>query len=67
MTKKTNGFTIPIIYSNQDFDEIQNRACEINAADKAAGLPHSEYGYSASAIERARAQYKEAQAAYYSG
>ena len=54
-------FTIHIKYSNQDFDEKQQRAAELTQADREAGRIAPAYGYSAKNWEKACAEYKEAQ------
>ena len=56
----TYDWTIPTLYSNQDFDEKQSRAQQLTDADRAAGRPAPKYGYSAENFERAEAERKAA-------
>ena len=57
-------WTIPIRYSNQDFDEVQHRATQLTDADRAAGRPAPPYGYSAENVKRADEERREAVASY---
>lgn len=58
-------FTIPIQYSNQDFDEIQQRASALTQADREAGRPAPAGGYSARNFEIAREEHRRASEEYY--
>lgn len=58
-------FTIPITRSNQDFDEKQQRAQELTDADRAAGRPAPQYGYSAENWRKSEIEYDEANARYF--
>ncbi len=58
--RRIRGFTMPITYSNQDFDEKQHRAQELTDEDRAAGRPAPAYGYSKENFLKAEAEYKKA-------
>jgi len=63
--KTTFCFTLPITYSNQDFDEKQHRAQKLTDDDRAAGRPAPQYGYSKENFQRAEDEYKEALRLYF--
>lgn len=52
--KRKFFWTIPIVYSGQDFDEIQVRAAQITEDNRKAGRPAPLYGYSEEAFEQAQ-------------
>lgn len=60
-------FTIPTKYSNQDFDEIGQRAAQLTEIDRAAGRKVPAGGYSKENYLRAQEEYKAAQKKVYGG
>lgn len=61
MNASDGRFTIPIRYSNQDFDEKQARAAKLADDGRKAGTIPAGYGYTAETWAQACAEYKTAQ------
>lgn len=65
MNASDGKFTMPIRYSNQDFDEKQARAAKLADDGRQAGTIPPGYGYTSETWAQACAEYKAAQDAYW--